>query len=1002
MKLRYVLPILIALVFALALSSCIKIHLPGGPSDTGGESEEDWSPKNETIAFISQGDASKYIPTYGSPSEITRTAATLFKEALDKAGLASFSPTDATLGAYPDEILFGETDRTASKKANELLSRLIDNAPTKNHWVVTYWNGKLAIAASSEIGYRMCVIRFFEVFCDGGNIVFNDTLEWNGSITTEEYEEYVAELERQEAEKIKAENAAKLALLLPLIEEQRDRITTGKLFGTATANIGNSPWGTPPKNPIESHPRLLLNPETLPRVIETIEENSYAINRFRILLDSEDKDACRLPEPTNQGYNTTVDLSNYHNFQDYPLELIQVKALGYLVYGEELYAYQALYYMKNYLETLDIVQIASDQCRQYGYVMFTAAIVYDWCYPILEEADKQQLIAAVENRLCRKTNQSGAAMEVGFPPSRQGSVTGHGAERQILRDYLAFATAIYGDNNSWWKYIAARVYNDYVPVRNYMFTSGIPHQGTGYATTRHAADLYSAWILKAATGENPYVGMERTMKSYIGYEFQPGYMFNDGDGTGDHDTTASFVGMMYMAAYLYSDSGLLAHANYIRGNHGFSSSIATLTSVTFIALTGLSEVEPSSDRYEGVDLIQYNGFPLGQYVIRMSFTSENSAAVLMRIKERYTGNHEHADSGTFEIYYKGMLTSDGGTYINYGYDHTQYYHQATISHNGLIIFNPSKWNFASSSAATKWYSGGQEKFGNESQTLSIWLNNKKAVTGTVTGRQHGYSDKAETKPLYAYIAGDITPAYSDDTVDYVGRRMLTVYTGDSEFPMVFFVYDDITSDEANYEKRFLLQISSFSEPTLYYSDKLIITENKNGRLVLKCLTDAAYLSPQGGRSSNFDASISQNYLINGHQLLPKNNSGDDGHWGRVEIVYGNNEKDARFMNVLYVTDAGNERRAEVVRPMKLEGLEGGVFRNSVVALFATSRERASDTLSCLVSGSGTRSYYVSGVAAGSWQVTVGGKDCGIYTATDEGGLLTFSAPAGEIVLTPIK
>ena len=91
--------------------------------------------------------------------------------------------------------------------------------------------------------------------------------------------------------------------------------------------------------------------------------------------------------------------------------------------------------------------------------------------------------------------------------------------------------------------------------------------------------------------------------------------------------------------------------------------------------------------------------------------------------------------------------------------------------------------------------------------------------------------------------------------------------------------------------------NNFCETSLDLFDRSQEVQNiwriENGRLVLKCLTDAAYLSPQGGRSSNFDASISQNYLINGHQLLPKNNSGDDGHWGRVEIVYGSNEKDAR-------------------------------------------------------------------------------------------------------------
>ena len=155
-----------------------------------------------------------------------------------------------------------------------------------------------------------------------------------------------------------------------------------------------------------------------------------------------------------------------------------------------------------------------------------------------------------------------------------------------------------------------------------------------------------------------------------------------------------------------------------------------------------------------------------------------------------------------------MLTSDGGMYNNYSHEHTKYFHKATISHNGLIIYNP---NLASTEDG--WYSGGQERFSAESSNLNQWLTSD-YDTGTVTGRQHGYLDGDTTKPLYAYIAGDITKAYDSDTASYVGRRMLTVYTGDEDFPMAFFVYDDITSTNKNFEKRFLLQISSKSAPTI--------------------------------------------------------------------------------------------------------------------------------------------------------------------------------------------
>jgi len=73
-----------------------------------------------------------------------------------------------------------------------------------------------------------------------------------------------------------------------------------------------------------------------------------------------------------------------------------------------------------------------------------------------------------------------------------------------------------------------------------------------------------------------------------------------------------------------------------------------------------------------------------------------------------------------------------------------------------------------------------------------------------------------------------------------------------------------------------------------------------------------------------------------------------------------------------------------------------------VAIFATSRERATEELSFDVSGSSSMSYYVSGVAEGEWTVTVDGKEIGSFEASAEGGLLTFTAPAGEVVISPAK
>ena len=470
-------------------------------------------------------------------------------------------------------------------------------------------------------------------------------------------------------------------------------------------------------------------------------------------------------------------------------------------------------------------------------------------------------------------------------------------------------------------------------------------------------------------------------------------LFNNGDKSGDYASIKDILHPVTIAAYLEGDATLLAQAIDIRGTTSFTGSFLYLTSAAYAALRGLSDPIPETNKYEGLDLIQYNGSPLGQYVAREAWDVYDSAAIFMRIKERSTANHEHCDAGTFEIYYKGALSTDGGCYDNYDHAHTQYYHQATISHNGLIIYNPSL-----ASTQGGWYSGGQRKL-SEAATMEAWLT-PYFDNGKVTGYQHAYADAQETKPLYAYIAGDITASYDSQTVDYVGRRMLTVFTDDEKTPMVLFVYDDITSDSAEFEKRFLLQISSQDEPTI--SGNTVITENEGGRLMLTCLSNNVKVNGVGGRTSgNYVPEQSKNFLINGKQLNSKSGA-DDGHWGRIEIVWDKQSKDATFLNVIAVSDAGNENIPSSVSTKVNSGVEGAIFDGKIAALFVTDRSRTTEIISCTTSGGKSMDYYVSGVAAGDWIVKVDGKSYGVYTATEEGGMLTFTAPAGRVVISPAK
>ena len=980
----------IGTVLLCFLLICTVLTACGG--DGGGKG---WNPKGETVTLIAKYAPASYYCVYGTPDELSQNAAILFKNAFTEQGV-NLGPVSPASGAAPEkEILFGETDREASKIAKALLDEKSAATPNDFHWVFYYQEGTLAIIANSETAYSLAVKDFTEKYINDNGVVFKDTLKEHGTLTLADYEEELAELERIEAEKKKEENEQLIPYILSMMEEQNERLNKNVAFRGATpditAKIYNS-WGEPAEELISEHPRLMLTRDDLPGIRKALRENTASNTLFLSYIERSTDGSL---SPVKTPYNPS-NPQNAHNYNATTLEIVMAKALAYLIYDDPYYGYQAIYGIKNYLETLDIQYIAGDQYRQFGDVGFGVACVYDWCYDLLTEEDKTQIISATEKKIFAGANYKGDNFEIGFPPTKQGSFTGHGSEYQLLRDYLSFAVAIYDENPSWYNYIGARFYNDYVPSRNYYFEcTGIASQGTNYLSLRHTATFYSAWIITKATGKNPYKGLENTMPSFFSYEYAEGYIFGDGDGA-TIQTISGFRDAAFFAAYLYGDATMLAQAEHILGTSQLTHVTQGLGTSVYMILRGTG-LEPAENRHEGLPLIQYNGSPLGQYVVHGNWADGNSASIFMKMKERNTANHEHGDAGHFQIYYKGMLTNDSGCYDNYTHVHTQQYHKKTVAHNGLLVYNDTI------AKNDRYYTGSQKTL-SESSTLDAWLKYSEADVGKITGRQHAYTDKTETAPLYAYIAGDITLAYDASTVNYVGRRMLTVYTGDETYPMAFFVYDDIEADKERYVKSFLLQISSKERPDVDTDEQTVVTENGGGRLVLTCLSDNVTIELHGGRSykadGSYDPEKSKNYLIGGKQL-PSLNGKDDGHWGRIEIVsYG--KATSTYMNVMYVTDSTNRKSAEVDKITDAVGVEGGEFNEQIVALFASSRERATSTLSAKISGSGNRSYYVSGVKEGQWKVTVDGKSVGTFEATAEGGLLTFTAPAGEIVISPAK
>lgn len=779
------------------------------------------------------------------------------------------------------------------------------------------------------------------------------------------------------------------------IEDLKARIASfdDALFGTRTPMEAGA-YPMPPIFPKKGqHPRLNVNAEMLPKVKKVLEDKDASLlaSNFWELAD-EDFDGFILLPPS--------DKSNYDGRHH---AIIEAKALAYLLTGDEEYGYEAIFAAKNYMLSIVIRHdLKGDIFRGWGRIMTVMGEVYDWCYDLMTDSDRDQFIRGIEWKLCRDcTCGKGDKMTIGYPPSGQSAVQGHGTNVALQRDYLGCAIAVYDEYPDWWNYIGGRFYAEFVPANNVFYPAGMNTQGTNnYVWGKFYAQLHSAWLIKAMSGEHPYhKGIEDVVYGLIGMKMPNGKYFSLGDGGVSPSGAGGRVTHLAVAAALFPSAVLKHHArvytnDYTLYDWDIGGSMMS-PSLYAIFLSSGYEGKETESVTDGLDLVYYYGSPMGQMTVRSDW-GEDAAAVMMRVSELSGGNHDHEDAGTFQIYYKGCYSAESGHYgagAGYGTAHHKFWHQGTIAHNALLVYNP-----AHAENDRGWYSGGQTRHGGTS-TVDEWLNTDKQKTGKITA--HGYRLGDDGKPEYAYLAGDITKAYSRETVKRIERRMLTVYTGDKDFPMFFTVYDNIVSTDPAFKKSFLMY--SVNEPTV--EGNVAISVQNSGKIVLTSLTEGASMTKYGGAGQSFWINEEKGNLDtaeDGHGTAARKGESDTiaagAIWGRVQIDCIGKVED-HLLNVIYVTDADNEK---LLVPVRFENDRIiGMRLNNVVTAFVKSEDKLTEAASFTIPGVGECRCHVSGIAAGKWSVTADGNAVGTFDVTEEEGLLVFSAPAGEVGLEKI-
>ncbi len=880
-----------------------------------------------------------------------------------KTGLSLTVAKDDTPDEGP-EILLGMCDRPSCTEARTHYDAARVNQDTGVYLLMCVGEDIVLMGDSARSTQMAVDLLIGDYLGSSGDAVFPGDLLIVKTYSISAYEEEEAQKELQE----KPDEVFSLM----------DQLNSAD-FGQVTP-LSSTAYPAPSVYPTEGqHPRVMFNGETLQEIRGnlTANENRYAYAAY--LERAEQSVTGILPA-------VTESTSKHANYDTNVLAVIEAKAFRYALTGEELYGYQAILAIQNFIRTLEIQtapekgasDYMGDVYRAYGYTMYMAAQVYDWCYDLLTPADRQRIVAGIESLIAPH-------LEVGFPPSGQGAIVGHGSEAQLLRDWLSFAIATYDEYPDLYTYVMGRIESEYVPARNFYYASGMHSQGNSYGPYRFTFELTSLHLYRTMCGKELYaVDMGEVARSFIHNLRPDGTLLRIGDDTNQRGTTFNLNNYgycLFYAAAICNDPVAKSQARWGLQNFSkFSYNDQSLSCVQFLIL---NDPDLTDSPLETLPLAIFNGTPVGQIIARTSWTDPDAAMLYMKIGEYFAANHEHKDVGSFQIFYGGILASDSGFYDTYGSEVDTSYTKSTLAHNSLLIYDPDE-NTGSQANV-----GGQKADAGESPTLESWLGRDYTRRADVLG--YAIRNQEDGSLLSTYLSGDLTAAYNAEKADEVVRYMLGFFTGDSQQPLVFFVFDKITADSPDYRKTFLLHCEEM--PTVE-GNRTVITHD-GGVLVNQTLLPGA---------DQLEITVVEgSYVIDGEN--PEINRYNDQNppcergWGRIEISPTTGRNTDYLLNVMYVTADGQPTDSVA---LEYENADlAGASLLGYAAFFSKTVERIAHRTTVCAYGEGETLFTVAGIAAGAWEVySQDGTLLQSVTVTDEAGILEFTAEAGTYVLLP--
>lgn len=701
-----------------------------------------------------------------------------------------------------------------------------------------------------------------------------------------------------------------------------------------TAAQGYRPKIVPPSG----HPRLWLNEQSLPVVKSRLNQGENRAKWEKVKeLALTPFDFAFVPD-AEVSYNDRLE------------KAAEAKAFYYLMTGDKKTGDEAIRLMVDYMSHVEFGNIL-DITREIGRAIYTASEVYDWCYHLLDEKDREILY----KNMMRLADD----MECGWPPFKQSIINGHGSEAQVNRDLLSMSIAIYNEDPLPYQYTSYEVLEQLVPMRRFEYQSPRHNQGVDYGAYRFAWEMHAAWIFRRMNDNPVFDDNIREVRKFWQYMRIPdGQMLRDGDGF-----SAGPAGEFYywkspltmFMNYTYSSDPVLK-AEFERQG-GISEN-----PILFLLLNDPGLQAESS--MESLPLTMNFGPVLGSMVARTGWhIGMNSNDVVAEIKGGgyHFGNHQHADAGSIQLYYRGFQFGDLGEYVFYGTPYDMNFNKRSISHSMMLAVDPGEkfGNIESNDGGTR-YNQRNPRTPHEAQT-DPQFNNGRVLSGSF--------GPSVMRPAFSYFQADLTKAYSSKMKAYT-RGFCFLNLGKEDIPAAIILTDDMTTANPEFKKYW--QINAYNMPEK--TDDGVILQNQREGLVGK--THVKMLIPAPADRQMEILSGEDANSVFGHKYEPPKPQEPEAHGHRIMISPKKASENDRFLTIFQMV-AGD------TRPLPVSYEETPVSYVVTLADRVVSMSKGNDFIS--------NSFELKIPAGGKYQVALTGMKPGVWNIKSRDGKVNFTA-----------